>query len=203
MRRRTGHADTPHDRLHGREHRHGGRPLQREDYLVKGQTDARSLLRAIRYAIDRKRAQEALREADRRKEVFLATLAHELRNPLAPIRNSLSILSQTGDDVAVFRRVRGIMERQVQILSHLVDDLLDVSRISRGKIELRKERLDVAAVVHRAVETSQPLVKEGRHELAVTLSGEPLYVHGDAVRLAQVLSNLLNNAAKYTPRGAT
>ena len=150
-------------------------------------------------ALAKYRAQEALEEADRRKDEFLATLAHELRNPLAPICNALNILSRTGDDEAAFRQVRGMMERQVKHLVRLVEDLLDVSRISRGKIELRKEQLDLAAVVHSAVETSRPLIDTRQHELTVTLPEQPLCVEGDAIRLAQVLSNLLNNAAKYTP----
>ena len=128
-----------------------------EDYLVKGQTDARSLLRAIRYAIDRKRAQEALAAEARPAKERSLTLAHELRNPPAPIRNSLSILVPDRRRHAGFSGQSRHQERQVQILSRLVDDLLYVPRISRGKIELRKERLDVAAVVHRAVETSHHL----------------------------------------------
>jgi PAS domain S-box-containing protein len=150
---------------------------------------------------ERKRAEEALREADRRKDEFLAMLAHELRNPLAPIRNALHLLKQTGLEDAVRQEVRGMMERQVQHLSRLVDDLLDISRITRGKIQLRKERLDVAAVVQRAVETCRPAVEERRHNLIVSLPPEPPGLEVDPARLEQVLSNLLDNAAKYTPEG--
>jgi signal transduction histidine kinase/ActR/RegA family two-component response regulator len=144
---------------------------------------------------------EALKEADRRKDEFLATLAHELRNPLAPLCNALGLLHKTDDDVKTFRRVRAMMERQLRQLVHLVDDLLDVSRISCGKIQLRKQNLDLADVVHSAVEIARPVIEAGEHELTVTLPVPPLPVEGDPTRLAQVLGNLLSNAAKYTPNG--
>ena len=147
----------------------------------------------------RKNAEEALQDADRRKDEFLATLAHELRNPLAPISNALGLLRLAENDVATFRQVRDMVERQMKHLVRLVDDLLDVSRITRGKIELRRERLDLAAAVQSAVETSRPHFEARQHELAVLLPETPLYVDGDLTRLAQVLSNLLHNAAKYTP----
>jgi PAS domain S-box-containing protein len=150
---------------------------------------------------DRKLAEEALQRADRTKDEFLATLAHELRNPLAPIRNSLHIMRMASDKDPTLRRVSEIMERQVDHMVRLVDDLLEVSRITRGQIDLRKERIELAAVVSRAVETSRPLIDAGQHQLAISLSTEPLVVDGDPVRLAQVVSNLLNNAAKYMNRG--
>ena len=146
---------------------------------------------------------KALKEADRRKDEFLATLAHELRNPLAPIRNSLHILRLTSSDSESTVRVREIMERQVNHMVRLVDDLMEVSRITRGKIELRKEQVELAAVVHSAVETSKPHIEAARHQLQISLPGESLLLYVDPVRLAQVLSNLLNNAAKYTPEGGT
>jgi len=149
----------------------------------------------------RRNAEEALREADRRKDVFLATLAHELRNPLAPLRNSLHILQLTGSTDPAAERVYEMMERQVDHMVRLVDDLMEVSRITRGKIELHKEQLDVAAIIRSAVETSRPWIEAARHQLAISLSPEPLFVDGDLVRLAQVLTNLLNNAAKYTENG--
>jgi signal transduction histidine kinase/ActR/RegA family two-component response regulator len=169
----------------------------------------RSALRARRrqyqireHLIERERAEEALRKADRRKDEFLAILAHELRNPLAPIRNSLHVLQLTGRDDPAARRVAEMMERQVSHMVRLVDDLLEVSRITRGKIELRREELDVGSVIQNAIETSRPLIDAGGHALAVQLPPEHLAVHGDGVRLAQVFSNLLNNAAKYTdPHG--
>ncbi len=151
-------------------------------------------------AVENAQLYGALREADRRKDDFLATLAHELRNPLAPLRNALQImkLSDNGGGAA---NVREMMERQLQQMVRLVDDLLDVSRITKGKIELRKERLALATVVQSAQEISRPLIETARHELTVNLPSEPLLVDGDLTRLAQVLSNLLNNAAKYTPEG--
>jgi PAS domain S-box-containing protein len=148
-----------------------------------------------------KRAAEELAEADRRKDEFLAMLAHELRNPLAPIRNALHLLKFAGGDGVQLQQVRDLMERQVQHLVRLVDDLLDVSRIMRGKIELRKESLELATVVSRAVETVQPVIDAQGHRLEVALPPGPVRLHGDLVRLAQVLGNLLNNAAKYTERG--
>jgi PAS domain S-box-containing protein len=151
---------------------------------------------------DLKRAEEALRDADRRKDEFLATLAHELRNPLAPIRNSLQILKMPRVDAATVQRSRDMMDRQVEQLVRLVDDLLDVSRVMRGKIELRRERVELATVVARAVETVQPLVDAQGHQLSVSLPPESLPLDADPVRLAQVVGNLLTNAAKYTePNG--
>ena len=150
---------------------------------------------------ERKRAEEGLREADRRKDEFLATLAHELRNPLAPIRNSLNIFRLAGVQDPVLEGVTAMMERQVAHMVRMVDDLLEVSRISRGKIELRKERVDLAAVLRNAVDTSLPLIKGARHKLTVEIPPEPIVLDADPVRLSQVFANLLNNAAKYTPEG--
>ena len=145
-------------------------------------------------------AREALRESDRRKDEFLATLSHELRNPLAPIRNSLHMLGITRGADASVQRLHEMMERQVNQLVRLVDDLLEMSRISRGKLELRKEAVDLSTVVRNAIETAEPLIHGQAHKLVVSLPEETLWVHGDSVRLGQVLSNVLNNAAKYTPR---
>jgi PAS domain S-box-containing protein len=150
---------------------------------------------------DRKRIEEELRESDRRKDEFLATLAHELRNPLAPIRNSLNILRMTGAANPTTERLHEMMERQVNHLVRLVDDLLEISRISRGKIDLRKEQVELAAVIRSAVETSRPLLEAAHHQLAISLPSEPLALDADPVRLAQVFANLLNNAAKYTDEG--
>jgi PAS domain S-box-containing protein len=154
-------------------------------------------------AVERRRAEEALREADRRKDEFLATLAHELRNPLAPMRNALQVMQLAGGEPAVVGPAREMIERQMRHLVRLVDDLLDVSRITRGKMELRTQRIDLAAVVHTAVETSRPLIDAARHELSLSLPPFPIFVNGDPVRLAQVFSNLLNNAAKYTEAGGS
>jgi len=144
-----------------------------------------------------KQAEHALLEADRRKDEFLATLAHELRNPLAPIRNSLALLEEPSQTDPTVERVRGILERQVGHMVRLVDDLMEVSRITRGTIELRRERIDLAEAIRSALETSEPLVHRAGLELALKLSPEPLYVDADPVRLTQIVSNLLNNAAKY------
>ena len=156
----------------------------------------------------RKQSEETLRklardleEADRRKTEFLATLAHELRNPLAPIRSGLSVMRLKGDNAASVTRVRQMMERQVSHMVHLIDDLLDVARISGGKLELKKERADLRGVLSSAVETSLPLIETGRHELSVDVPAHAVPVEADVTRIAQVVANLLNNAAKYTPNG--
>jgi PAS domain S-box-containing protein len=150
---------------------------------------------------DRKRAEEELRQNDRRKDEFLATLAHELRNPLAPIRSGLQVLRVSAPGGEPARQALGIMERQVHHLVRLLDDLMEVSRITQGRVGLRKQDLDLAEAVHAAVEASRPLLEAAGHRLELDLPGEPLRVHADPVRVAQVLSNLLNNAAKYTPDG--
>jgi signal transduction histidine kinase len=139
-------------------------------------------------------------QADQRKDEFLATLAHELRNPLAPIRNAVNVLRLSGSSQPA-NQVWEMMDRQVNHMVRLVDDLMEVSRITRGKIELRKSTLDLAAVIAVAVEANRPLLEAAKHELTVTLPPQPLLVEGDAVRLAQVFSNLLNNAVKYTDAG--
>jgi PAS domain S-box-containing protein len=143
-------------------------------------------------------AEQALREADQRKDAFLATLAHELRNPLAPIRNAVHILRNQGIADAASRKLQDIVDRQVGQMARMVDDLLDVSRISRGKLELRRERVTLQQVIQGAVETSRPLIDQRQHQLEVTLPGKPLYLDADLTRLSQVFANLLNNAAKYT-----
>jgi len=149
---------------------------------------------------EREATAQALKEADRRKDEFIATLAHELRNPLAPLRNALNVLHLTaaGGPAA---QLHEMMERQVLHMVRLVDDLLEVSRITRDKIELRKGVVDIARVIESAVETSRPAVESCRHRLVIQGAAEPLYVKADAVRLAQVFANLLNNAAKYTDEG--
>ena len=150
---------------------------------------------------ERQRAEEALREADRRKSEFLAMLAHELRNPLAPIRNAVEILRRSGGDEHTVKPATEMMQRQVEHMVRLVDDLLDVSRISRGKIELRREPVELASIVHHAVEAVRPLCESMDHELTVTLPPQPTYLNADPSRLAQVVGNLLNNACKFTETG--
>ena len=148
---------------------------------------------------ERKAAEMLLRDADRRKDEFLAMLAHELRNPLAPIRNAVDLLDpQRTPSVQHFATVRTIIDRQVRHLSRLVDDLLDVARITQGKITLRQETVDIAAAVEAAIETAQPALQRKRHKLTTRLADAPLYIVGDSVRIAQVFGNLLSNASKYS-----
>ncbi len=150
---------------------------------------------------DRKRLEHALRVEDRRKDEFLATLAHELRNPLAALSSGLEILQQAPDGAAGTGGVRDMMARQFRHMVRMVDDLLDVSRISSGKIELKRSRIAVQTVVNHALEASNLLIKAGGHRLDIQMDAAPVWVDGDLTRLAQVLGNLLGNAAKYTPDG--
>lgn len=143
---------------------------------------------------------DKLKEADTRKDEFLATLAHELRNPLAPIRNGLQILKQD-PEAAVAYDIRDMMDRQLTHLVYLIDDLMDVSRISQGKIDLRKNDILLRDVIQSAIETSRPQIDAKRHSLSAPLENTDIWLHGDMTRLTQVVSNLLNNAAKYTPEG--
>jgi PAS domain S-box-containing protein len=140
------------------------------------------------------------KEGQRRKDEFIATLSHELRNPLAPLRNALHLLRATAETPATLP-IHDMIERQLSHMVRLVEDLLEVSRITRGKLELRKERTDLASVLRTAVETCAPMIQQAGHRLSVGLPAQPLWVEGDSVRLAQLLSNLLNNAARYTDAG--
>lgn len=168
-------------------------------YFGGGMRSARRRLE--REVGERKRLEEKLREADKRKDLFLATVAHELRHPLAPIRNVLEVLELKDLPDRELRWARGVMDRQVKHLARLVDDLLDVSRIVRGGMELRREPLPVSRILADAVELCRPLVDAQRHELSIAFPTEPLFVEGDPTRLVQVIGNLLDNAAKYTPAG--
>ena len=152
---------------------------------------------------DRKEAQEQLQLAAQRKDEFLATLAHELRNPLAPLRSGLEVIKLVSDGTGTIEEIRSMMERQLTHMVRLVDDLLDISRISRGKLELRKERIALAEVLQNALEASQSFISQAGHELKVDVIDEPIYVNADKTRLAQAISNLLINAAKYTDPGGT
>ncbi len=147
-----------------------------------------------------RQVEQELRDVDRRKDIFLATLAHELRNPLAPIRNGLQVMRMAGASGTV-EEARSMMDRQVTQMVRLVDDLLDVSRVTSGKLELRTARVELRAVIEAAVETSCPVIEQAGHKLTVAVPDEPIFVDGDVTRLAQVVSNLLNNSAKYTHRG--
>jgi PAS domain S-box-containing protein len=150
---------------------------------------------------ERKRMEQALREADRRKDQFIATLAHELRNPLAPIRSAVEILARPDAAESDLAWSRGVIERQVAHMSRLVDDLLDMARISSGKLSLRRERVTIAAVAEAALETSRPAIDAAGHRLVTRMPAADAVLDADPTRLAQVLSNLLNNAAKYTAPG--
>jgi CheY-like chemotaxis protein/nitrogen-specific signal transduction histidine kinase len=149
---------------------------------------------------ERRRAERALRDADRRKEEFIAILAHELRNPLAPIRNALSVLN-AGPDVDASRWARLVMGRQLEHMVRLIDDLLDVSRVSRGKLELRRQRMLLAPAIEQTLEITRPMVSEAGLHLDVSLPPAPVTLDADPTRLAQIIGNLLSNACKFTPRG--
>ncbi len=155
----------------------------------------------VRDATDRRRTEEALLDADRRKDEFIALLAHELRNPLAPIRNGLQVMRLAGDDAVALAQVRAMMERQLGHMVRLIDDLLDVSRISQDRMELRRARVPLSEIVANAVETARPVIDGAGHQLTVSLPAAPVFLYADLTRLAQVLSNLLTNSAKYTGRG--
>jgi signal transduction histidine kinase len=144
-----------------------------------------------------------IERADQQKNRFLSVLAHELRNPLAPIRSAVDVLRLCGDSPSDIEWARDVIDRQVNYLIRLVDDLLDISRITLGKIRLQAETIDAAEIVTAALEISRPLIEKNEHELLVTLPEEPITLEGDRARLIQVLANLLNNAAKYTPTGGT
>jgi len=149
---------------------------------------------------ERKRAEEALRLIDRRKDAFLATLAHELRNPLAPIRYATRLL-EPGVPAQMASDAKKMIDRQLAQMSHLLDDLLDVSRVTRGVLEIRREQLDLRAIIESAIASVRPLAEAAHQDLAVSLPEEPISVNGDSVRLAQVLENVLHNGTKYTPAG--
>ncbi|MCL4195133.1 MAG: response regulator, partial [Thermoguttaceae bacterium] len=173
-------------------------PFDRDDCRLAEELALRGAI-----AIDNIGLYRSIREADRRKDEFLAMLAHELRNPLAPISNAVEIMRLRGPGHPELDWARDVIARQVQHLVRLVDDLLDVSRITRGKIRLKLEPIDLAAVVSNAVETSRPLIEGRRHRFVVDIPAESIWVKADPARLAQVLANLLNNAAKYTEEGGS
>lgn len=157
----------------------------------------------FRNVTDRVKAEEALKQSDRRKDEFLATLAHELRNPLAPIRSGLEIIRRMGDNRGQLEGTLDILQRQTNQIVHLVDDLLDISRISQGKIHLRRERIELKMAVEIAVETSRGLIDEAENELIVILPAEPIYLDADLTRVAQILINVLNNAARFSEKAGT
>ena len=150
---------------------------------------------------ERRLAESVLRDADRRKDEFLATLSHELRNPLAPIRTALEVMRIAGGDVEVLEKARATMDRQVLHLVRITDDLLDVSRITQNRVELRRERVDLRSVLHSAADAVRPLTDAKGQSLMLELPRQPLWTDADSTRLSQVFTNLLNNANKYTDRG--
>jgi signal transduction histidine kinase/CheY-like chemotaxis protein len=176
--------------------------LERPTRVVALSSAIRSALRARARQYQTRAYLPEREEADRRKDEFLATLAHELRNPLAPIRNWVNVLRMTRSDERG-QHIWDMMDRQVSHMVRLVDDLMELSRITRGKIDLRMEPVELRPVIAAALEASRPLIEAARHHLTVDVPDEPIVVRADAVRLAQVVSNLLNNAAKYTDDGGS
>jgi PAS domain S-box-containing protein len=181
-----------------------GRPVELSITISPIRNAAGDVIGASKVArniAERKRIEEALRSADRRKDEFLAVLAHELRNPLAPLASGLQVIRLAQGNPDAVARARTMMERQLVHLVRLVDDLLDVSRINRNRMELRRSRLLFADVVNSAIETARPLIEAAKHTLTVSLPSEAIYIDGDLTRLSQVFSNLLTNSAKYTEEG--
>jgi signal transduction histidine kinase len=164
--------------------------------------DNARLYRSLKREIARSReAEEELQDANRRKDEFLAMLSHELRNPLAPIRNAVEVIRRVAPPEATLTMARDVIDRQVRLLARLVDELLDVSRISQGKIVLKKDPVELARVLAQSLETVRPLAETREQRLTVDITPRPVWLSGDAARLSQVFSNLLNNACKYTPEG--
>jgi PAS domain S-box-containing protein len=172
-------------------------------FLVRDASDVPYRIARITSDITQRRDMEdRLHAADDNKNDFLATLAHELRNPLSPIRNAVALMNEVAPgDVALHQKARQIIVRQVAHLSRLVDDLLDVARISQGKLTLQLQKTELHAVIESALETAQPMLQSRQHQLVVDMPSEPLWINGDSVRLAQAIGNLLHNAAKFTNRG--
>ncbi len=171
------------------------KPVRDDEQQVRG---------AVGVCIDitaHRQAEEALREANRQKDDFIAMLAHELRNPLAPIRGAVQLLRLSGSSAPDKGLAIEVIDRQLDTLARLVDDLLDASKFTRGKVTVRKESLEVSAAIQRAVDTTLPLIHAHGHKLSVSLANEPLYFEGDPTRFEQVICNLLSNAAKFTPSG--
>lgn len=177
--------------------------LFRHPHRASGQ-EMQLLQLYARYAADlvvRLRYEQALRDTEQRKDQFIATLAHELRGPLAPLANSLDILKRVGHDTDQVEKARAIMERQVAHLSRLVDDLLDMSRIANHKLDLRMEDVELASVMFQVDDACRPLAQQSEHTLKFDLPAEPILVHADSVRLAQIFINLVTNSCKYMNRG--
>jgi len=167
--------------------------------LVQDSDNQRSRIVGVSVDLTRRKSlEEALLESDQRKNEFLATLAHELRNPLAPVRYAVKVMDEKGPETPHLRWAVDIIDRQIQHMARLIDDLLDVNRISRNMLELRRQPVELVTIISLAVETSRPIIEQRHHELIVSLPSEPVYLNADSLRMAQVFSNLLNNAALYT-----
>jgi signal transduction histidine kinase len=171
------------------------------DAYLTAPVEPRELVAQVSALLRARRAEEALKESDRRKNEFLATLAHELRNCLAPARSAVDVLKHLGAPDPTLHWARDVVDRQVRHMARLLDDLLDLTRVGQGKVSLRKGPVELRAVIEHAVEVSRPLVEARRHQLMVSLPADPLRLEADAARLTQVVANLLNNAAKYTDEG--
>jgi PAS domain S-box-containing protein len=181
-----------------------GTPISIEDSAAPIRDSRGNIVGAVLVFHDvteRRRSEQALRDADRRKDEFLATLAHELRNPLAPIRQAAMIANEPTATDAQKRWSHDVISRQVEHMALLLDDLLDISRITRGALQLRIEMTELAAVIDAAVETARPAIEAKRHRLSIQIPQQPVYFAADSLRLAQILANLLSNAAKYTDAG--
>ena len=191
--------------IHGEVPFEGATGVRAWDYIfapvIGPSGDVVAIAGTARDTTERRNAEQALREADRAKDEFIATLSHELRNPLAPLRNSIALLKRGAPEPANDDRLVAIMERQVEHLVRLVEDLLEISRITRGDLVLRRSRTDLARIVRNALETCAPLIEARRHQVEVSEPQTPVWVDADAVRLSQVVANLVDNAAKYTPDG--
>jgi PAS domain S-box-containing protein len=196
--------DTKYVFSNNRNRRKDGRIVHTEWYNAVLRDDDGAVMTVFSLVLDvteRVQLLEQLRETDRRKDEYIATLAHELRNPIAPIHNAAALMRMKQLSPDRVEWIADVIDRQLILMSRLLDDLLDISRIARGKIELQKRRVDLAVVIRDAIDTSRPLLEKANHRYQVDLPGTPVYVEADAIRLAQVFTNLINNAAKYTEPG--